>query len=282
MTARLKIAAVQLCSGADPAVNFAQLEAAVCAAAGQGVRLVLLPENAIFMGLKEQDKLAVAEAYGAGHWQAKFAALAKAQGLYLVCGSFPLQVPGDPAHISPSSLVWNPSGVCIARYDKRHLFDVDLADGQSYRESKYFLAGSNAPQCFDCEGVRVGLSICYDLRFPELYRALSDAGAQLVLVPAAFTAATGQAHWEVLLKARAIENLGFVLAANQCGEHPGGQTSWGHSMIIDPWGQVLMEAQDAAIWISAEIDLEAQAQRRREFPVLQHRRAALDLPSTQD
>ncbi len=271
MSARLQVAAVQLCSGADAQRNFSDVSALLSRAARAGARLVLLPENALFMGVKEQDKLTWAETFQDGPWQTRLAELAAAQQIYLVCGSLPLRVPDDAGHVSASTLVYGPDGALLARYDKRHLFDVELADGTTYRESKFFRAGRNPPQSFLCDGVRVGLSICYDLRFPELYRQLSAQGAQLLLVPAAFTRTTGKAHWEVLLRARAIENLAGVIAADQCGEHPSGQVSWGHSMIISPWGEILAQAGEEPELIMAEVDLEAQAQRRREFPVLAHR-----------
>ncbi len=270
MTA-LKVAAIQYCAGADPQANFALIETLAGKAASQGARLLLLPENALFMGEHERDKLALAEAIDDGLWQQALAALARDLDIYLVVGSFPLQVEGDRGHVWPSALVYAPNGQRIARYDKLHLFDVALDNGKVYQESRYFKPGDNPPQSFDCDGVRVGLSICYDLRFPELYRQLVAEGAEMLLVPAAFTYATGREHWEVLLRARAVENLAAVVAANQCGTHPSGQRSWGHSMIIDPWGQVLDSCADEPAICLATIDLAGLARRRREFPVLQHR-----------
>ncbi len=272
MSRDLHLAAIQLNSGADPQHNFAQLSVLVGQAAEAGARLLLLPENALFVGQKDRDKLALAEAPGAGRWQRALADLARQWQVYLVCGSFPLRLPACSDQVTASCLVFAPDGQCIARYDKRHLFDVSLESGQSYRESRHFLAGDNAPQSFLCDGVRVGLSICYDLRFPELYRSLADQGVDVILVPAAFTFSTGQAHWEILLRARAIENLAVVVAANQCGEHPNGQTSWGHSMIVDAWGQVLAQTQHDPGLVQCRLDLESQDRRRRAFPVLEHRR----------
>ncbi len=266
----LSIAALQLNSGADVQANLACIRRLLPQTAG--ARLVLLPENALFLGARERDKLAVAEAPGEGPLQQALSAMARDHDTTLVCGSFPLRLPDLADKVSASALVYGPDGRQLARYDKRHLFDVALEDGKTFLESKHFQAGDNPPQCFDCDGVTVGLSICYDLRFPELYRDLSAAGAQVLLVPAAFTWPTGQAHWEVLLRARAVENLAAVVGANQCGEHPNGQRSWGHSMIIDCWGRIQAQAGEKPGVIRAEIDLDSQARRRREFPVLRHRR----------
>ncbi len=268
---QLNVAAVQYCASADATANFDCIEALVGEAARSGAQLVLLPENALFMGVHERDKLDLAEPLDDGPWQQALAALAARCGVHLVVGSFPLQVEADTQHVWPSTLVFDPAGQRVARYDKLHLFDVALDNGKVYQESRYFRRGDNAPQSFECHGVRVGLSICYDLRFPELYRQLVAEGAELLLVPAAFTHATGQEHWEVLLRARAIENLAGVVAANQCGTHPSGQRSWGHSMIVDPWGRVLASCDEQPGLCQAVIDLDALARRRREFPVLQHR-----------
>lgn len=272
MSECLNVAAIQLSSGADPAVNLGAIARQVESAAGAGARLVLLPENALFMGRRERDKLAIAEAHGHGPLQSALAELAARCGVYLVCGSLPLRVSGQPDKIFASALAYGPDGKEQARYDKRHLFDVELENGESYRESRHIAAGKQAPQCFDCDGHRVGLSICYDLRFPELYRSLQEQGAEVLVVPAAFTWTTGRAHWEVLLRARAVENLAAVVAANQCGEHPNGQRSWGHSMIVDCWGRMLAEADETPGAIHAPLNLSEQARRRQEFPALSHRR----------
>ncbi|MGJ8668135.1 MAG: carbon-nitrogen hydrolase family protein [Oceanococcus sp.] len=268
----VSVAALQYCAGDDCATNFATLSALADQAVDAGVQLILLPENALFMGRQERHKLAMAEPVGDGPWQNQLAALAQRLGIALVCGSFPLQVADLPEKVWPASLVFDADGELLARYDKLHLFDVGLADGSQYRESRYFQAGENSPQCFDFAGLRFGLSICYDLRFPELYRQLSSDGAQVLLVPAAFTYATGEQHWEVLLRARAIENLSAVVAANQCGEHPSGHRSWGHSMIVDSWGQVLSQCEHAPGFALARIDSDELAGRRQQFPALAHRR----------
>ena len=268
----LRIAALQMNSGADVAANIAAIEAGVTQAAASGVRLLLLPENALFMGAKERDKLAVAEDFKAGPCQQRMADLAREHRIFLVCGAFPLKLADEPERVTQSLLVYGPDGELRLRYDKLHLFDVVLADGSEYKESRLFRAGQAQPGCFDCDGVQVGVSICYDLRFPELYRELAAQGAEILLVPAAFTWPTGQAHWEVLLRARAIENLTCVVAANQCGLHPNERSSWGHSMMVGPWGEILAEAEDSPGLIVANFDRAALVQRRREFPVLEHRR----------
>lgn len=268
----MKLGALQMCSGASVDDNLAVILAAIEQAAEQSVELLLLPENALLMGRQERDKLAIAELFGQGPLQQSLAGAARSGGLHLVVGSFPLAVVDDPERVHPSALVFDPQGQCIARYDKRHLFDVSLPNGEQYAESRRFKAGENPPQTFVCGGLCVGLSICYDLRFPEHYRILSAAGAELLLVPAAFTHATGQAHWEVLLRARAIENLAVVVAAAQTGEHPNGRRTWGHSLIVDSWGQVLAQAAEQPGLITATIDPTALRRRREEFPVLRHRR----------
>ncbi len=268
----LSLAALQYSAVDDCAQNFATMAALAEQAVDAGAQFLLLPENALFMGQRESDKLAVAEAFGAGPWQNRLAELAQRLKAALVCGSFPLQVEGDPQHVWPASLAYGPSGELLARYDKLHLFDVSLADGTRYQESRYFRGGENSPQCFDFQGLRFGLSICYDLRFPELYRQLVEDGAQVLLMPAAFTHATGEQHWEILLRARAIENLAVMLAANQCGRHPNGQRSWGHSMIVSPWGQVLSACAGEPAYALARIDPADLRVQREQFPALSHRK----------
>lgn len=268
----LRLAALQYSAVDDCAANFAQIESLTQHAADAGAQLVLLPENALFMGRKERDKLAIAEAYGDGPWQNALAGLARRLNIAVVAGSLPLQVDGVAEKVWSASLAWGPDGQVLARYDKLHLFDVSLADGTPYCESRYFQAGENTPQCFDFAGLRFGLSICYDLRFPELYRQLVTDGAQVLLVPAAFTYATGKVHWETLLRARAIENLSVVLAANQCGEHPNGQRSWGHSMIVNSWGEILSQCEQQPGMAVATIDLAQLARQREQFPALTHRK----------
>jgi len=263
----VKAAVVQLCSGPEVAGNLETAAVLLGRAAEQGAELALLPENFAFMGRHENDKLAVAEDAGTGPIQEWLATLARQHGLWLFGGSIPLRSPDG--RVFASLLVFDPQGQCRARYDKLHLFDVDLPDGEQYRESRTIAPGAQ-PVAVTTPWGRVGLSICYDLRFPELYRAY--AGAEFLVVPSAFTAQTGAAHWDSLLRARAIENLAFVLAADQGGRHANGRETFGGSAIIDSWGQVLVRLDQRPGVLVAECDLDRQQAQRRSLPVWRHRR----------
>lgn len=272
-----RVAVLQMTSGDDVAANLASARQLIEAARAQGASLAVLPENFAFMGRHERDKLALAEAPGEGPLQAFLSEAARQSGLWLVGGTLPLRAPGDAARVLAASLVVAPDGGLRARYDKIHLFDVDVGGGErAYRESASIAPGRLAEVCVDTELGRGGLSVCYDLRFPELYRRLASAGAQWLTVPSAFTARTGEAHWLPLLQARAIENQCYVLAANQCGLHPSPadapRRTWGHSVIIGPWGEVLAQCTDVPGVAVAELDLAAQHALRQRFPVLAHRR----------
>ena len=268
------VAAVQMNSGNDCDANLASARRLLQAAADQGARLALLPENFSLMALRDADRRAHAEADGSGPVQEFLARTAAQLGMWIVAGSVPLaRAPGERS--AQSCLVYDASGARVARYDKIHLFDVELPDrAESYRESAHMAPGDTVV-VLDTPAGRLGLSICYDLRFPELYRRLQAAGAQWLVVPAAFTAATGEAHWEPLLRARAIENLCYVVASAQYGVHPNGRQTWGHSMIIDYWGRVLTQLPAGAGLVTATVDLAAQAEARRKFPALTHRVAQL-------
>lgn len=279
----MKVAVIQMVSGPDVQANLAQARVLLQLAAQRGAELAVLPEYFCLMGQRDADKLAIGEAFGSGPLQQFLAENARSLGLWLVGGTLPLtsSAPGQAAtglagtaRVSNSSLVFSPDGVCVARYDKIHLFRFD--NGQErYDESLVLTAGSQ-PVTFDLPSKdghnwRVGLSVCYDLRFPELYRAYASAGAHLMLVPSAFTYTTGQDHWEVLLRARAIENLSFVAAAAQGGLHDNQRRTWGHAMLIDPWGKLLAEqAQEAGV-VLADLDFEILATCRGRLPALQHR-----------
>ncbi|MFZ3219306.1 MAG: carbon-nitrogen hydrolase family protein [Rhodoferax sp.] len=269
----MKVAAIQMVSTADVAHNLQQARALLEQAAQSGAELAVLPEYFCLIGQHDADKLAIREAYGSGPLQAFLAAAARETGLWLVGGTLPLTAP-EPDRVYNSTLVYNPQGDCVARYDKIHLFRFDNGT-ESYDESRVLSRGA-LPTRFELpsrDGHRwqVGLSVCYDLRFPELYRSYAQQGVDLILVPSAFTHTTGQAHWEVLLRARAIENLAFVAAAAQGGVHPNGRHTWGQSMLIDPWGQVLAErAQEAGV-VCAELNPDTLALRRAQLPALQHR-----------
>ena len=266
----MKVAAIQMTSGPEVAANLAQAGALLEAAAARGARLAALPENFSFMGLKDSDKRAVAERDGSGAAQDFLAATARRLRLWIVGGTVPLLAAGD-GRVAAASLVYDSDGRRVARYDKIHLFDVDIPGrAESYRESAHVAPGSQAT-VLDTPVGRLGLSVCYDVRFPELYRHLSAAGAQLLAVPSAFTSPTGRAHWETLLRARAIENLSFVVASAQAGIHASGRETYGDSLIVDFWGRVLSRLPRGRGIVSAELDLAALAAARASFPALNHR-----------
>ena len=266
----MKVAAIQMTSGPDVAANLEQARGLLAEAAARGARLAALPENFSFMGLKDADKRAVAEPDGSGPTQDFIAATARQLRLWIVGGTVPLLAGGD-GRVAAACLVYDSDGERVARYDKIHLFDVDLPGrAETYRESAHVAPGSRAA-VLDTPVGRLGLSVCYDVRFPELYRHLSAAGAQLLAVPSAFTSPTGRAHWETLLRARAIENLCYVVAPAQSGFHPGGRETYGDSMIVDYWGRIMQRVPRGRGCALAQVDLTAQAGVRESFPALVHR-----------
>lgn len=268
------IAAIQLNSGNDVSANLACARKWLETAAEGGARLAVLPENFAFMGVRARDKLAHAEAEGRGPIQDFLAATAQKLKLWIVAGTVPLAVPGDADHVAPACLVYDDRGRQVARYDKIHLFDVDVPDdsGERYRESASFAAGAPTSCCVDTPLGRLGLSVCYDLRFPELYRQLVADGAEILSVPAAFTARTGRAHWDVLLRARAVENQCWVVAPAQCGTHPDNRQTWGNSLIVGPWGEVMARREDGEGVVLASLSRERLATVRARFPSLRHQR----------
>jgi nitrilase len=226
------------------------------------------------MGQRDADKLAIQETFGSGPMQDALARQAQALGLWVVAGTLPMAT-ANPQRVRNSTLVFAPTGQCVARYDKMHLFCFDNGT-ESYDEARVLERGEQ-PVTFDLPSRdghvwRVGLSVCYDLRFAELYRHYAQLGADLLLVPAAFTHTTGQAHWEVLLRARAIENLAFVGAAAQGGLHDNGRRTWGQSMWIDPWGELLAQQAQGTAVVLADLDASRVQTRRSQLPALQHRR----------
>ncbi|HTC15153.1 MAG TPA: carbon-nitrogen hydrolase family protein [Steroidobacteraceae bacterium] len=266
----MKLAALQMTSGPEVTANLEQARLLLEEAAARGARLAALPENFSFMGLKDADKRAVAEDDGSGAAQDFLGTSARRLGLWIVGGTIPLKA-GSDGRVAAASLVYDSDGRRVARYDKIHLFDVDIPGrGESYRESAHVAPGA-AATVLDTPLGRLGLSVCYDVRFPELYRHLSAAGAQLLAVPSAFTSPTGRAHWETLLRARAIENLCYVVAPAQSGFHPSGRETYGDSMIVDFWGRVLERVPRGRGCAVAEVDLERQAGVRESFPALIHR-----------
>jgi predicted amidohydrolase len=262
-----RVAALQTVSGPDVPANLVLAGALAEEAAAAGAVLAALPEYFGIMGMRETDKLAARERPGVGPIQDFLATTARRLGIWLVGGSVPLDA-GRDDRVYNSSLVYDPQGRLAARYDKIHLFGLDLG-AERFSEARTILPGATV-RVVDTPFARLGLSVCYDLRFPELYRAM-DA-VDLILVPSAFTATTGDAHWEVLLRARAIENQACVLAPAQGGVHPNGRRTHGHSMVVDAWGRVLAErASDGPGVVLAEIDPSATVQVRRSLPALEHR-----------
>jgi predicted amidohydrolase len=267
--ALLRVAAVQLNSTADPAENLAVADRLTRAAAADGASVIVLPEKWTAMGSDEQLRAAAEPLDGPAVQWAR--ALARELGIDLIAGSIVERIEGQDK-LANTCLHVDPQGALKAVYRKLHMFDVRVG-GRVYRESDLEDAGDEIVLSQTAAGVELGLSICYDLRFPELYRILAVRGALVFPLPAAFTLATTRDHWETLIRARAIENQAFVIAANQIGEHPGGNRSGGRSMIVDPWGVVLAQAPDSAGHIVAELDLRQLAQIREQLPSLANRRA---------
>ena len=271
---------VQMCTGRDVARNLNELSRLVREAAAAGANYVQTPEVSVLME-RDRARLFVETRPEEGNPAiAHCQALARELGIWLHLGSMGVLV--KPDKIANRSYLFTPEGRIAARYDKIHMFDVELPGGESYRESRNFEPGSKAV-LVDLPWGTLGLTICYDLRFPALYRALAKAGAQLIAVPSAFTVPTGQAHWHVLLRARAIESQCFILAAAQVGEHESGRTTYGHSLILSPWGEILAEADgEGPSVIVADIDLKAVEEARRRVPSLQHDRAFEVVHSSSD
>lgn len=264
-TRRFVGAAVQLCSGSDKAANLAKAEAFVVEAARRGAQLIVLPEVFLWRGPRAEERNGAEPIPGPS--TERLAQLARRLKLYLLAGSMLEQTGGDKVY--NTSLLLDPRGEIIACYRKAHLFDIDLPGHVTIRESDTRAAGDSVVTVETELGV-IGMSVCYDLRFPELYRQLTWAGAEIVVVPSAFTFPTGAAHWEILLRARAIENQVYVIAPDQIGRSPSGVVDFGNSMIVDPWGKPLARAADREMVIFAEIDREYERQVRRELPCLEH------------
>lgn len=263
----MKIAAIQMISTPVVAENIATAKRLMQAAADAGAKLLLLPEYWPLMGLHETDKVGVAEEIGHGSMQSFMAETARNLGVWLIGGTIPLKA-AEPGKVLNTTLVFNPQGEQVARYDKIHLFGFSKGE-ESYEEARTIVAGEQVSS-FDAGFGQIALSICYDLRFPELFRALGTCS--LIVVPAAFTYTTGQAHWEILLRARAIENQCYVLACGQGGKHVNGRRTWGHSMLIDPWGKILAVQEEGEGIISGDIDEALIASIRESLPALRHRK----------
>ena len=263
----VKVAAIQMASGPVVAANLNEAERLIEIAVNQGAKLVVLPEYFAMMGLSDTDKIKVKEQEGSGKIQDFLAKTAKKHAIWLIGGSIPIATQ-QAYKVRNSCLVYNDKGVQIARYDKIHLFGLDLGDEQ-YNESNTIEPGDNIV-VVDTPFGKIGLSICYDLRFPELYRAMGLV--DILVVPAAFTETTGKAHWESLLRARAIENLCYVIAPAQGGYHLSGRETYGNSMIVDPWGLVLDRLSRGSGVVLASVNKQYQASVRSSLPALQHRK----------
>ncbi len=266
-----RIAAIQMASGPNLNANLIETDKLIGQAVASGAKLVVLPENFALMGRTETEKIDIQEYEGEGLIQDFLAQQAIKYNIWLVGGTIPL-VTDNPNKVYASCLVFNNEGQRVARYDKLHLFDVLLEESQeSYTESATIEPGCSlitVDTPFGC----MGITICYDLRFPELYRSLINKSVDFFVVPAAFTAMTGKAHWEILVRARAIENLSYVIAAAQGGFHVNGRATYGHSMIVDPWGTVLDHRPQGAGFVIADMNRDHLANTRRNFPALDHRR----------
>lgn len=259
-----------MASGPNLSANLLETERLITEAAARGARLVVLPENFSIMGMHETDKLGMREQQGSGVIQDFLANQARRRGIWIVGGTVPL-VANHPDKVRAACLVYNDRGEQVARYDKMHLFDVALVDsGERYTESDTIEPGE-ATVVIDTPFGRMGLAVCYDLRFPELFRAMLDQGMEILAIPSAFTAITGKAHWETLVRARAIENLCYVLAPAQGGFHINGRETYGNSMIVDPWGQVLDRLASGSGVVVAQLDMERLRNIRRTFPAVDHR-----------
>jgi nitrilase len=274
--ATLRVAAIQMVSATNVSENLGRAEQLIGEAAAAGARLVALPEYFVLIGRSDRDKLAIREADGDGPLQAFLSGQAAAHGIWLVGGTLPL-ASANPGKVHNSTLVYGPDGRRVARYDKIHLFRFDSA-GERYDEAATLVPG-RTPTVFDLvapasapasQPWRIGLSVCYDLRFPELYRTM--APADLMLVPSAFTWTTGNAHWELLLRARAVENQCYLLAPAQGGVHENGRRTWGHSMLVDPWGEVVaVRLEDGAGVVVGDVSRARLQAVREGLPALSHR-----------
>lgn len=266
-----RIAAIQMNTGEDVTANLTRARRALRSAAADGVALAVLPENFARMGRKESDRVAISEEDGAGPLQDFLAAEAARSGMWIVGGTIPIRS-DDPKRPFAASLVFDGSGKRAGRYDKVHLFDVRVPDSEeAYRESRSVMHGAKPCLVETPFGV-LGVAVCYDLRFPEMFRWMSNEGMDILAVPSAFTYRTGLAHWDVLLRARAVENLCYLVAAAQTGTHPGPRQTYGHSMIVDPWGTIIADGGTKPGIVKAGIDTPRMNRLRQQFPVLDHRR----------
>ena len=265
-------AVVQMCSSACVSDNLEKVKQYLCRAESMGAQLVVLPENFALMSDDSQVQVAASEALGAGPLQDFLREQAALHGLWIVGGTVPIRASKDRCYAA--SLVIDSQGEVAAQYNKIHLFDVSLSCGEAHQESDFIEAGSHVCTV-DTPIGRLGLAVCYDLRFPELFRCMVDNGAQIFSLPSAFTVPTGQAHWHTLARARAIENFSYLLAAGQVGRHEGGRQTYGHSLIVDPWGGVITECEKGEGVVCAKIDLNYLDSVRQSIPAIAQRKLAI-------
>jgi predicted amidohydrolase len=265
------VAAIQMASGPNVKANLEEAEKLIRTAIQQEAKLVVLPENFAIMGMSEVDKVAIAERPGEGPIQQFLSQQASKHGIWIVGGTVPIES-SVTGKVYSASQLYNDSGEMVARYDKLHLFDVMLEDSnESYNESETIEAGDDVV-VVDTPFGKLGMAVCYDLRFPELFRAMADVGMEICVLPSAFTNLTGRAHWESLLRARAIENLCYMIAPDQGGYHKNGRETYGDSMIVDPWGVVLNRLPHGTGVVVSDVDLEKLRKTRQNFPALKHKR----------
>ncbi len=265
-----KVAAIQMTSGQDVQTNLAQASPLIAQAVDKGAELIILPEMFGIMCMDQSEKLVHRESLGNGPIQDFLQSQAQQHKVWILGGTLPLRIHQNEEQVYAASLVYNGQGEQVARYNKIHLFDVFIEEsGEKYQESEVTQHGDKL--CYvDTPCGRLGLAVCYDLRFPELFRALAKQGAEIIAVPSAFTVPTGNAHWQLLMRARAVENLCYMVGACQGGVHPTGRATYGHSLMVEPWGEVLQELDDKPGLIVQDLDLEQLHKLRREFPALDH------------
>lgn len=267
-----RIAAVQMSSTPDVAINLQQAKHFIIQAVQDGAELVVLPENFAFLGKDPKDKIKHKEAFGSGPIQDFLGQMAIDSNVWIVGGTIPIAVPHHEEKVYASSLAFNNKGECVARYDKIHLFDIELREHQEIHQESQTIHYGEHVSVFDTPLGKCGIAVCYDIRFPELFRTMQAKGAEIILLPAAFTVPTGKAHWEVLLRARAIENQVYIVASAQTGVHLNGRRTYGHSMIVNPWGDIKASLTKEEGVVCADIDLNFLHQLRHDFPVLLHKK----------
>lgn len=267
----MRVAALQMASGSNIKGNLLEAEKLISSAVTDGAEIVVLPENFGMIGLHQKDVVEIREKPGKGPLQDFLAEQSEKYAIIIAGGSIPM-LTQDDKRFRNALLIYDKTGQCVARYDKIHLFDVALPDkDESYHESEVIEPGDSIV-VVETASIKLGLAICYDLRFPEMFRLLVDKGAEVIILPSAFTAETGKAHWHALLKARAIENLSYIVASAQGGYHVNGRETYGHSLIVDPWGNILDEIASGSGFAIADINQQQQQQIRQRFPVLSHRK----------